>query len=203
MIPRLVTVATCGDVLTLTIRVRPGQTVDEVEAAVPAIAAAADAVSFRVRPVTSSTVQVALVLRDALAVPVPAQMPSGSASGVDEVVVGRRQDGSAWVLPLRGRHTLVVGCSGAGKGSILWGIAAGLGPAVSADVVRLWGIDLKRGVELGIGQGLFHATAYTPAAAMTVLEELLGVVDARGARVGGPVPAARTRTGGSVACAGD
>ena len=109
------------------------------------------------------------MLRDTLAVPVPAEMPSGSATGVDEVVVGRRQDGSPWALPLRGRHTLVVGCSGAGKGSILWGIAAGLGPAVSADVVRLWGIDLKRGVELGIGQGLFHATAYTPAAAMAVL----------------------------------
>ena len=107
------------------------------------------------------------------------------ASGVDEVVVGRRQDGSPWALPLRGRHTLVVGCSGAGKGSILWGVAAGLGPAVAADVVRLWGIDLKRGVELGIGQGLFHATAYTPAAAMGLLGELLTVIDARGGELVG------------------
>jgi S-DNA-T family DNA segregation ATPase FtsK/SpoIIIE len=83
-------------------------------------------------------------------------------------------------LALRGRHTLVVGCSGAGKGSMLWGIAAGLGPAVHADVVRLWGIDLKRGVELGIGQGLFHVTADTRATAMDVLAELLAVIDARG-----------------------
>ena len=75
--------------------------------------------------------------------------------------LGRTQGGGDWWLPLRGRHTLVVGCSGSGKGSILWGIAAGLAPAVRADVARLWGIDLKRGVELGMGEGLFHA-APTP-----------------------------------------
>ena len=65
-----------------------------------------------------------------------------------------------------GRHTLVVGCSGSGKGSLLWGIAGGLAPAVSADVVRLWGIDLKRGVEIGFGAGLFTTTAYTRADAL-------------------------------------
>ncbi len=76
--------------------------------------------------------------------------------------MGRRQDGTPWLLPIRGRHTLVVGCSGSGKGSILWGIAAGLAPAITGDVARLWGVDLKRGVEIGMGAPLFTTVATTP-----------------------------------------
>ena len=99
--------------------------------------------------------------------------------------VGRRQDGTDWWLPLLGRHTLVVGCSGSGKGSILWGVCGGLAPAVSADLVRLWGIDLKKGVEIGMGAGLFCATATTAEAALPVLSGLLSVIDVRGRGMAG------------------
>lgn len=182
--PDLVDVATCGDVLSLVVRVRSGQTPADVEAAVPAVAAAAEAVSHRVRLLSPSIVRVDLVMRDTLTEPTYAVMPTQVGS-VDEVVVGWCQDGSPWRLTLRGRHTLVVGCSGAGKGSILWGIAAGLAPAVHVDLVRLWGVDLKRGVELGIGQGLFHTIATTPGDAIRVLTDLLGVIDARAATMVG------------------
>ena len=89
------------------------------------------------------------------------------------------------MLPIRGRHTLVVGCSGSGKGSILWGIAAGLAPAITGEVARLWGVDLKRGVEIGMGAPLFTTVATTPAQAVDVLRRLLGVIDVRGASMVG------------------
>ena len=102
-----------------------------------------------------------------------------------QVRSGRTQGGGDWWLQLRGRHTLVAGCSGSGKGSVLWGICGGLSPAVRTDVARLWGIDLKRGVELAMGEGLFSARAYTPADALDVLRALMRVIDERGARMAG------------------
>ena len=103
----------------------------------------------------------------------------------DRVRLGRTQSGGDWWLPIRGRHTLVAGRTGSGKGSVLWGIGCGLAPAVRADVVRLWGVDLKRGVELAMGAGLFSARAYTPDEALGVLRALMGVIDERGAVMAG------------------
>ena len=103
----------------------------------------------------------------------------------ESVRLGRTQGGGDWRLQLRGRHTLVAGCSGSGKGSVLWGICCGLAPAVRADVVRLWGIDLKRGVELAMGEGLFSTRAYTPADALDVLKALMRVIDERGRPMAG------------------
>jgi DNA segregation ATPase FtsK/SpoIIIE, S-DNA-T family len=99
--------------------------------------------------------------------------------------LGRAQAGTEWWLQLHGRHTLVAGCSGSGKGSVLWGICCGLAPAVRADLARLWGVDLKRGVELGMGERLFSARAYTPEAALDVLRALMGVIDVRGHAMAG------------------
>ena len=80
---------------------------------------------------------------------------------------------------------------------MLWGICCGLAPAVRADVVRLWGIDLKRGVELAMGEGLFSTRAYTPADALDVLRALMQVIDERGSCHGRDHPAARTRRSGT------
>jgi S-DNA-T family DNA segregation ATPase FtsK/SpoIIIE len=68
---------------------------------------------------------------------------------------------------------------------VLWGVCCGLAPVVRADVVRLWGIDLKRGVELAMGEALFSTRAYTPADALAVLKALMAVIDERGARMAG------------------
>jgi S-DNA-T family DNA segregation ATPase FtsK/SpoIIIE len=77
------------------------------------------------------------------------------------VRLGRCENGSAWTLRIAGRHTLTVGCSGAGKGSVFWGIAAGFGPAVKAGLVRLVAIDLKYGIEVSVGSALLAGvTAY-------------------------------------------
>ncbi|MGH8894141.1 MAG: FtsK/SpoIIIE domain-containing protein [Actinomycetes bacterium] len=187
LIPRLRRVRATGHRLELTIRARPGQTVEDLDEAAPRLAATLGAVSFRTRPVSGAlagcTTVIELVMADALTTAVTASAPTGST--VDEVRLGRAQGCGSWHLKLRGRHTLVAGCSGAGKGSVLWGICGGLAPAVRADVVRLWGVDLKRGVELEMGTGLFSAHAYKPEDALAVLKTLMGVIDERGLRMAG------------------
>lgn len=186
--PRLRRVRTCGELVELTIRARPGQTLTELEAGAERLATTFAAVAHRVRPVFGAgagcTVAVELVMRDALTQTADAAEPEPRAVA-EKVRLGRTQGGGEWWLQLRGRHTLVAGCSGSGKGSVLWGVCCGLAPAVRADVVWLWGIDLKRGVELAMGEGLFSTRAYTPADAVEVLRALMRVIDDRGARMAG------------------
>ncbi len=86
--------------------------------------------------------------------------------------MGRSEDGSQWRLPV-GPHTLVAGCSGAGKGSVFWSFAFGLAPAVRAGTVRLHGIDLKGGMEILMGADLFTHRATNAAEAVALLEQLV------------------------------
>lgn len=181
--PKLLRAFTDGDILRLIVRTRVGQTVDDLAEAVPAIGAAARAAATRCTVLDSATVQIDLVMRDSLTQLTYAALPADVA--VDHVLLGRRQDDTRWYLPLRGTHTLVAGCSGAGKGSVLWGICGGLGPAVHTDVARLWAIDLKRGVEVTMGAGLFSVIATSPADALSVLRALLKVIDDRGRSMAG------------------
>jgi S-DNA-T family DNA segregation ATPase FtsK/SpoIIIE len=84
-----------------------------------------------------------------------------------------------WRLELAGRHTLVVGRSGAGKGSIFWGIAGNLAPAAHAGLVQLWGVDLKGGVEVAVGKEMFSRVAMDEQAAVRLLGELNRVITER------------------------
>jgi S-DNA-T family DNA segregation ATPase FtsK/SpoIIIE len=182
--PRLMDVTTAGNTLSLLVRARRGQTVDDLEKAASSLAASATAISWRSKPLTPSVLEVTMVMREELEAPAIAQEPQDEID-LDCVRMGRRQDGTDWRLQLRGRHTLVVGCSGSGKGSMLWNVCGGLAPAVKADLVRLWGVDLKKGVEIGMGRGLFHATADDMLTAIMCLARLLDVVDERGRRMAG------------------
>jgi len=186
--PKLQRVRTRGHLLELTVRTRAGQTVDDLEAAVPRLASTLSAVSYRTRPVSGGasgcTAVIELVMADHLTTATTAVEPEPWAVA-EKVFLGNTQGGQKWELQIRGRHTLVAGCSGAGKGSVLWGICCGLAPAVRADVVRLWGVDLKRGVELEMGAGLFSAHAYTPDDALPVLRALRDVIDDRGRSMAG------------------
>lgn len=181
--PRLVRVRTRPHAVELTVRARAGQTLGELEAGAERLATTFAAVSHRVTPVSGSSVVIELVMLDELAAARIAREPDQCE--VDGVRLGRRQSGADWMLRLGGRHTLVAGCSGAGKGSVLWGVAGGLAPAIHADVARLWGIDLKRGIELAMGADLFCTRADTPAEALDVLRALLRVIDQRGASMVG------------------
>ncbi|WP_071289385.1 cell division protein FtsK [Mycolicibacterium llatzerense] len=181
--PKLVQVKASGHCLHLTVRTRTGLTVEDLERAVPAIRDAARAHSARSVVIAPGAVRIELVMREQLAA-VNRSAPS-SALAVRNVQLGRCENGAPWTLTITGRHTLTVGCSGAGKGSIFWGIAGGYGPAVAAGLVRLVGIDLKYGIELSVGANLFTKIATTESDAVKTLAALEKLMDKRGIAMAG------------------
>jgi S-DNA-T family DNA segregation ATPase FtsK/SpoIIIE len=100
--------------------------------------------------------------------------------------MGGCEDGSEWWLPV-GPHTLVAGCSGAGKGSVFWSFLFGLAPAVKAGLVRVHGVDLKGGMEILMGERLFTMRATTPAQAVQLLETLVVDMQERTHRYAGHI----------------
>ncbi len=181
--PKLLQVRITGNCMALTVRTRMGLTVDDLERAVPAIRDAAGAHSARSVVVAPGTVRMELVMREQLSSVGHATSPKAVDSTA--VTLGRCENGTLWKLPIAGRHTLTVGCSGAGKGSVFWGIAGGFGPAVAAGLVHLIGIDLKYGIELSVGAQLFTKVATTESDAVKTLAALEQLMDQRGSQMAG------------------
>ena len=77
------------------------------------------------------------------------------------LAIGRREDGSLWLVRLHGTHLLVAGATGAGKASIIWGLIRAIFPALRAGLVRLLGADPKR-MELSYGREIFDTYGPTP-----------------------------------------
>jgi S-DNA-T family DNA segregation ATPase FtsK/SpoIIIE len=167
-----------GHCLHITVRTRTGQTVDDLENAVSAIRDAVGAHSARSTVVAPGTVRMEFVMREQLSLARSAIQPASS--DPTAVQIGRCESGTAWILRVAGLHTLTVGCSGAGKGSIFWGIAGGLGPAVKSGTVLLFAIDLKYGIEVSVGSALFTKVATTEADAAKLLTKLEELLDMRG-----------------------
>jgi S-DNA-T family DNA segregation ATPase FtsK/SpoIIIE len=72
-------------------------------------------------------------------------VPAPTAVDLGAIQLGRREDGASWTVRLRGSHTLIAGATGAGKGSVLWSLIQGLGPAIRDGLVKLWVLDPKGG----------------------------------------------------------
>ena len=184
--PYLPKIETRGDTLVLRVRPRIGQVFEDIEAALEALRLAAGASSARTQPVNDVHIEVQLMMRNALASGREATLTTrDSLDTVGVVPAGRTLSGDTWFLQVIGRQTLVVGASGAGKGSPVWSVCGYLAPAIPTGEVQLWGIDLKHGLELGMGKDLFCCMATTPAQALAVLQELLAVIAVRGAAMFG------------------
>lgn len=181
--PKLLQVNASDNCLALTVRTRMGLTVEDLERAVPAIRDAAQAHAAQSVVVAPGTVRIELVMREQLSSVGHAASPTAVAT--TRVTLGRCENGAPWRLHVAGRHTLTVGCSGAGKGSVFWGIAGGFGPAVAAGLVHLIGIDLKYGIELSVGARLFTKVATTEADTVKTLAGLEKLMDKRGTQMAG------------------
>ena len=162
-IPRLLRVrrTATGDVLT--VAMLRGQTVAQWVACAERLAQAFDAPACRVTAVPGrpQRLHLSFPVRDALGV-VVAPLPAVPLDALDleAVPVARAEDGTTYAMPVLYAHTLIAGETGAGKGSVLWSVLAGLGPAIRAGLVQVWAIDPKGGMELGAGAGLFARFAY-------------------------------------------
>lgn len=172
VVPRLLRrgTTTREGVATLRLRYAPGQTLADVERSAPAIAAMLAGHSVRVAPDGPTRAIVTLALRDQLHTTTYTPRPVAKGGHpLASVEVGRTMSGQPWTVNAR-VHSLVAGATGSGKGSVMWSLLLALGPAVTAGTVRLVGIDLKAGMELIHGRGMFSAVATTPEEAVAVLE---------------------------------
>jgi DNA segregation ATPase FtsK/SpoIIIE, S-DNA-T family len=179
VVPRLRRVRVASNVVELHVTARPGQTAEAIADVVDRVGATYRAECVRARVVSSSRLVIELVMSDLLSVSVIATGPEPVAV-TDRVRLGRTQTGANWSHQVRGRSTLVVGASGAGKGSVLWGLVMGLAPAVHVDTARLYGVDLKEGIELSFAEPLFSSMAYDVPDAVRTLRLLDAIVTERG-----------------------
>lgn len=114
---------------------------------------------------------------------VPEKLPNLKA-----LPVARFSDGSVARLPFGGGHTLVIGATGSGKGSVFWSILRTLAPGIRDGFVQVWAVDPKGGVELTPGRALFHRFQVgidgdQQAELVAFLEELVATMKSRLARM--------------------
>ena len=144
------------------------------------------ALNCRVRTGRPGLLVLEFVRRDALAAIIPA-LPIPARSDLKALAVGRREDGAVWMIKLHGTHVLIAGATGAGKGSIIWGLIRALLPALRAGLVRILAADPKV-MELAYGRAIFDAYgsyAADPAAIAAMLEAAVRDMQARAAELAG------------------
>jgi S-DNA-T family DNA segregation ATPase FtsK/SpoIIIE len=144
------------------------------------------ALTCRVRTGRPGLLILEFVRRDALAAIIPA-LPIPARCDLRALPVGRREDGSPWTIRLHGTHVLVAGATGAGKGSVIWGLIRALLPALHAGLVQILAADPKV-MELAYGRAIFDTYgqyAADPAAIVAMLQAAVTDMQARAAVLAG------------------
>lgn len=164
-----------------TVRLRPGQTIEDVNPRLSQLASALDVNRRAVRVEETGTgsardVLLRVLERDPHADPIPWPGPS-LASIAKPVTLGLYETGDPVRVKLLRRHTMLTGMTGSGKSvleSLLIGELAGCPDA------QPWGIDLKEGIALTPWKPALGRLATNEAEAITVLEEAVDLIHARG-----------------------
>jgi S-DNA-T family DNA segregation ATPase FtsK/SpoIIIE len=84
-----------------------------------------------------------------------------------------------WITLPTGQHAFICGVTGSGKSNLLAHLIVNLEPMVRAGACRLYGVDLKGGVELGLYGGLFERVAATLDETTSLLDALCNELDGR------------------------
>jgi S-DNA-T family DNA segregation ATPase FtsK/SpoIIIE len=172
---------------TVTVGMLYGQTVDDWAARSDALAHAFGALWVRTRALGPRWVALDVHHRDTLGDPIPLSIPAADDSvDLEQIAVGVTETGQPWVVRVLGRHILIAGATGAGKGSVIWSTLAGLGPAVVDGSVQVWAVDPKGGMELGAGQAMFSRFAYdTGTTTLGLLRDAADILTDRADRLRG------------------
>ena len=113
-------------------------------------------------------------------------LPVPKVVDLDAVAVGVTEDGEPWCLAVSGGvHPLIAGCTGSGKGSVVWSLLRGLAPGIRDGLVEVWALDPKGGMELAPGAALFSQFAYRPEEMVELLEEAAWTMVQRANRLRG------------------
>ncbi len=183
VLPVLVAVSATRYADRLLVRLISGQSPADIASAAEGIAHGFRAHSCRVRASRPGFVILDVVRHDVLAKIVPA-LPLPTKVDLRALPVGRMEDGSVWTLRLKGTHVLVVGVTGAGKASLLWGLIRAMLPAIKAGLVRVLAADPKL-MELAYGRPLFAWYADAAADIADLLESAVKGMQARAASLAG------------------
>jgi len=168
------------------VRLVSGQCAADFAARAENLAHGFGAMLCRVRCAKAGRLVLEFVRRDALAAIIPA-LPIGAHVNLRALAIGRREDGSVWLVRLHGTHLLVAGASGAGKGSVLWSLIRAMFAAMAAGLVRVWAADPKL-MELAYGRAIFDRYgryAADPAAIAAMLEDAVTAMQQRAAAFAG------------------
>lgn len=187
LVPALRSVQIGSHTDVLIARVVAGQSINDWHKRGDALAAAWCANRLTIRTTTPGELRIIISRGDVLAQPISLPMPT-RATPVDlaAVRVGITESRSWWQLPVVGQHILVAGATGAGKGSVLWSLIAGLAPHVTTGRVRLCVIDPKGGMELGAGAPMFSVFCHhTGQPTIGLLRQLVALMQARANRLRG------------------
>lgn len=164
--PELRRVRSTATVDRVRVRMLPGQVLADFAKNADRLAQAFEASDCRVRSAgrsrrggASRVLELWFLVRDPLTEPVaPFEVPS--TPDFRALPVALREDGLVWTMRLLGTHWLIVGATGAGKGSVLWSLIRALGEGIRSRLVELWVIDPKGGMELAAGERLFARVCY-------------------------------------------
>jgi DNA segregation ATPase FtsK/SpoIIIE, S-DNA-T family len=163
-----------------------GQSPEDFARRGDALAHGFGALLCRVRTARPGWLVLEFVRHDALAAIIPA-LPIPITADLKALAIGRREDGSLWLVRLHGTHLLVAGATGAGKASIIWSLIRAMFPALKAGLVRLFGADPKR-MELSYGREIFDTYgcyAADPADIAAMLAQAVADMQDRAEALGG------------------
>lgn len=154
--PTVVTVSSTLSVDRVRVRMLPGQTVEDYAVVGDRLAQTFGASAVRVRsvPARPHHVELWLLTRDPLT-QVVELLPLDDQALTAGLPLALAEDGRTWRLQLVGSHVLVVGATGAGKGSVIWSLLLHLAPLIRSGLVNVWAVDPKGGMELAAGRSLF------------------------------------------------
>ncbi len=187
LVPRLARVRVGYSTDTVTVQMLYGQAVADWQAHSDALAHAFGAMWVRVRGTKPGWVVVDVHHTDTLATPIGLPIPSlGPRVDFERLPVGVTETGAPWLVRILGRHVLVAGATGSGKGSVVWSILTGIAPAIAEGTAQVWVIDPKGGMEFGPGQAMFARFAYdTGETTLALLRDAAAILTSRAARLRG------------------
>jgi S-DNA-T family DNA segregation ATPase FtsK/SpoIIIE len=186
LLPVLGKVTATRHVDRVAVRLVSGQSPDDFAHVADNLAHGFGAMLCRIREARAGSLMLEFVRKDALATPVQA-LPVPARADFAALPVGRCEDGTTWVIRLRGTHLLLAGSTGAGKASLIWGMIRALLPALLDGTARVWGADPKL-MELAFGRAIFDRYGRYAADAQAIaamLEDAVTDMHDRAARFAG------------------
>ncbi|ADG98413.1 cell division FtsK/SpoIIIE [Segniliparus rotundus DSM 44985] len=185
IVPKLRRIAIAKTVDTLTVGLLAGQSVADWQRQSDALGHTFGASRLLIRSTRPGEILIQVHRADLLAKPVPVPAPQQTPD-LAVLPVGVTESGKPWTVSVLGRHVLVAGATGAGKGSVLWSVLVGASPAIWEGLAQVWVIDPKGGMEFGAGEAMFARFAHDNAeGALALLRDAARTMVERAGRMRG------------------